>query len=364
MSHDDFFDDKKILIIDQEIKDQNDRTWCYWEQGSGHWDNILFKEWKKIYFACDHWSKSIDLNDYSYKMIRSKDFYQFIKNRLSVKPNFSMLQATINKITDKTTSVEVETNHTIFTADKVISSIFNPKILDQKSAFPYLKQHFIGWFVRTEHPVFDASQAGFMDFDILQQGNTRFMYVLPTSSTEALIEYTLFSPDLLSTAEYESAIRSYIIKKFNIGKYTIVEKESGNIPMTCYPFERQNTKNIIHIGSAGGWTKPSTGYTFSRSSKQAFRLVTHLKSNRDLSSFSIRNRYWYYDLIFIKVLFDHNEVGNEVFSSIFKNQKIEDIFKFLDEENSIGNDLKIILSTKPKSKFFVAALKSLQLLMK
>jgi len=43
MSQDSFFDEKSILIIDQ-VKDKgNDRTWCYWEDGSGEWDDLLTK---------------------------------------------------------------------------------------------------------------------------------------------------------------------------------------------------------------------------------------------------------------------------------------------------------------------------------
>jgi len=105
-----------------------------------------------------------------------------------------------------------------------------------------------------------------MDFSVEQQGNTRFMYVLPTSSTEALLEYTLFSKDLLSKDEYENEIETYL-HKLGITEYEIVEKEQGTIPMTSYQFWKHNTKNILNIGSAGGWTKASTGYTFKNTTK-------------------------------------------------------------------------------------------------
>ena len=94
------------------------------------------------------------------------------------------------------------------------------------------------------------------------------LYVLPTSSTEALLEYTLFSKDLLSKEEYENEIQIYT-KKLGITDYEIVEKEQGNIPMTNYKFWKHNTKNIINIGSAGGWTKASTGYTFANTIKKS-----------------------------------------------------------------------------------------------
>ena len=63
-----------------------------------------------------------------------------------------------------------------------------------------------------------------MDFSVEQRSNTRFMNVLPTSSTEALIEYTLFSKDLLPKKEYETEIENYI-QKLGISAYEIIEKE-------------------------------------------------------------------------------------------------------------------------------------------
>ena len=81
----------------------------------------------------------------------------------------------------------------------------------------------LGWNPGTEQEIFNPEQAMFMDFSVEQKGNTRFMYVLPTSKTEALLEYTLFSHSHLETSEYESEIELYI-QKLGITNYKIVEK--------------------------------------------------------------------------------------------------------------------------------------------
>ena len=106
-----------------------------------------------------------------------------------------------------------------------------------------------------------------MDFDVPQEGSTRFMYVLPINSMEALVEYTVFSEELLDYSRYESGIKSYLDRK-GITSYTILRKEQGVIPMTCYPFTAHNSLNILNIGTNGGWTKASTGYTFNNCSKK------------------------------------------------------------------------------------------------
>jgi lycopene beta-cyclase len=60
-----------------------------------------------------------------------------------------------------------------------------------------LLQHFKGWVIETAKPAFDPSQAIFMDFRVSQQNGTTFIYLMPTSSTTALVEYTLFTEKVL-----------------------------------------------------------------------------------------------------------------------------------------------------------------------
>jgi lycopene beta-cyclase len=48
------------------------------------------------------------------------------------------------------------------------------------------------------------------------------MYVLPTSTTEALLEYTLFSHQLLT--KYEQEIKQYI-ENLGIQNFEIIEKK-------------------------------------------------------------------------------------------------------------------------------------------
>jgi lycopene beta-cyclase len=178
------------------------------------------------------------------------------------------------------------------------------------------------------------------------------MYVLPTSSTEALLEYTLFSKELLALSEYENEIQNYI-QKLGITEYEIVEKEQGNIPMTSYPFWKNNTKNILNIGSAGGWTKASTGYTFKNTTKKAKQLISFLEDNSDFRKFQKRDKFWFYDLLLLDILDKKNHLGSTIFSSMFQKGNATVIFKFLDEETTFLEDLKVIWKC-PKGLFVKA----------
>ena len=357
------FEDKTILLIDENSKKANDRTWCFWDENTppfGHpsgrgeiFPNIISKKWSTAIFADKNMTRELILEPYQYKMVKGLDFYTLVFDELSKHSNIHFINQKVSDFQELGNHCVVKTDTESFTCNKVFNSIFNPEKVKAQTKYPLLQQHFIGWFIKSNQAVFNPDFATFMDFSVEQKGNTRFMYVLPTSETEALIEYTLFSADLLSKEEYETEIQNYI-QKLGITEYEIIEKERGNIPMTSYEFCKHNTKNIINIGSAGGWTKASTGYTFKNTTKKSKALVQFLQTETDFTKFHKKDKFWFYDLLFLDVLNRRNDLGSEVFSALFKSGDPTLIFKFLDEETSLWEDLQIII--KCPKRLFVSAM--------
>ena len=340
MSRDAYFDDKSILILDQVKKSDNDRTWCFWEKNKGDWDDILNHSWKDIIFKGDSGAMQTSIDPYVYKMIQSSDFYQKVWKTISTKQNFHFSKENVVKIQQVESNGVVSTTENEYHSKKIINSILFTDAYQKQQKYPVLQQHFVGYFVKTKEPVFATNAATFMDFTIPQKENTRFMYVLPYAENEALFEYTLFSKELLEYTTYTDAIKAYLEGK-NITDYEIVEKEQGAIPMTSYKFWNSNSDNIIHIGTAGGWSKASTGFTFKNIDKKTRHLIHHLKKETSLKSFQKTNRFWFYDLLLLDILSKHNEKGAAVFSRMFKKLSPQLILKFLDEETTFTEELKI-----------------------
>jgi lycopene beta-cyclase len=345
------FEDKTILLIDENSKKTNDRTWCFWDENTpplGHpsgrgefFPNIISKKWSTALFADKNITRELILEPYQYKMVKGLDFYTLVFDELSKHSNIHYVNQKVIDFQELGNHCIVKTDAESYTCNHIFNSIFNPEIVKKQTKYPFLHQHFIGWFIKSKEAVFNPDCATFMDFSVEQKGNTRFMYVLPTSENEALIEYTLFSKDLLSKEEYETEIKNYI-EKLGITNYELLEKEQGNIPMTSYEFWKHNSKNIINIGSAGGWTKASTGYTFKNTTKKSKALVQFLKIETDFRKFHKKDKFWFYDLLFLDVLNRRNDLGSEVFSALFKKGKPSLIFRFLDEETSLWEDLQVI----------------------
>ncbi|WP_339660184.1 lycopene cyclase family protein [uncultured Polaribacter sp.] len=353
MAKDVFFDDKKILIIDKVKKTTNDKTWCYWETKNGDWDDLLTTSWNTILFESDSLVLEENIAPYSYKMIRSSNFYAQIWKTLEHKNNIHFLEENVVSIHQQKEDAKIITEKAVYTTKTLLNSILFDPSYKKQTTYPLLQQHFVGFFIKTKEDTFKDTTATFMDFTVPQNGNTRFMYVLPISKTEALFEYTLFSSDLLAFDVYKTAIEKYLERK-NITNYTIIEQEQGAIPMTCYKFWNKNSTNIMHIGTAGGWSKASTGFTFKNINKKTKELVEHIKDQKPFSKFHKINKFWFYDLLLLDILHEKNYLGANIFSKMFQKSPTHKILKFLDEETSIFEDFQIILKMPPY--YFIRAL--------
>lgn len=347
LGSDDFFASKSILLIDKEVKTKNDRTWCFWEIGEGPFDHLLQKSWSQIYFAGKDLRLSTSIAPYTYKMLKGIDFYTHYDAKVEGYKNITRITNEVTAINQLNHGIEVMTKGKTYSGQMVFNSIFSYDSIKDQKKYPVLQQHFVGWFVKTETPTFNVEQATFMDFSIPQNGNTRFMYVLPFSETEALFEYTLFSENVLEKSEYENAIIAYLDEHYKAASYVIFEKEQGSIPMTAYPFQAKNTNSHVHIGIAGGWAKPSTGFTFYATSKKVKKLVAYLKQGKPLPQLHKKDKFWFYDMLMLDVLAKNNHLGQSIFESLFKKRKASLILKFLDNNTSLWEDIKMMSAPKP-----------------
>ena len=343
LSNDPFFDNKQIALIDKSDKDVNDKTWCFWEKSLGKWDDIAYKTWGFAKFYSSKKTLNLALKPYNYKMICSLDFYKKAKEELSTKSNFHFIINDVIKVTE-IELVTVTCNSISYTAHHVFDSRIHDDYFIEKDNYTRINQHFKGWIIKTETDVFDPDVFTMMDYRLKDGDQTTFIYVLPFSSKTALIEFTYFTPNMVENKRYDRFLEQYISEKLKIEKYAIMEVETGNIPMTNFPFHKYSTKQITKIGTAGGWVKGSTGYSFKHTEKKVEKIIENLKLNQNPSKGLINKRHAFYDAIFLKVLDDENDRGEWIFEQFYSKNPIETMFKFLDEESTLFEDIKIMSS--------------------
>ena len=354
MIHSGKFNDKKILIIDKDEKKTNDRTWCFWEKEPGLFEPVVYQKWKQVWFHGEKFSKLLSLQPYEYKLVRGIDFYNHCFDIIKKHSNIGILYGEVKEIKMDGQVATLKLNEGKFSATYVFNSIlFNKPVLKKKEY--YLLQHFKGWVIETESPCFNPGQATLMDFCVDQQQGATFVYVMPFSATKALVEYTLFSEKLLEPFQYEAGLKEYISENLGIVSYKITETEFGVIPMTNHRFPAKEG-NIINIGSAGGQTKASSGYTFRFIQKNSVEIVEMLSQGKHPAVGSMKRKFHFYDSVLLNILQNKTVPGKKIFTSLFKKNKPQQVLRFLDNESSLRDELKII-SSLPTWPFLKAALK-------
>jgi lycopene beta-cyclase len=343
---------KKILVVDANFNKGNDRTWCFWEDQAGPFESIVCKKWSNIEVLKGTMQRLLPTVPFEYKMIQGIDFYHHISAFAKGFDNVEWVASkilTIDPINANSARVNWDGGSAI--ADYVFSSINGERIQST------LWQHFKGIVVEFDTPVFEESVARLMDFNVPQMDATAFMYLLPLTEKNALVEYTLFSPKILEAAEYDLVLNAYMKEHYKGQAYTIVHSEQGAIPMTSKKFTK-NHGAIVSIGTMGDAVKASTGYAFQFIQQQTQQIVHQLKSNQALNPAVHHTRHQFYDAVLLYILEHKKMAGDEIFARIFKKNDAATVFKFLSNTSNLMEDIRIMLSL-PTNIFLPAAIKVL-----
>lgn len=370
------FRERRILLLDRDDKNRNDRTWCFWATDTESLPPVTAHRWDRCYFFGKNFQTKLEFAPYRYCMVRGLDFYRWAKNKLLKYPNVQWQVADIQNI-DSDAGL-VNTSAGAFTGHWIFNSAFTPTALlpgnsplfntpftsrqPAKSAAGniLLLQHFKGWIIETGAPAFDPATPTFMDFRPEQHGETRFVYVLPFSEMRALVEFTVFSPALLPAETYDAELRLYLKKHLKISDFEIKEQEFGIIPMTDFAFPGRAEGRVIHIGTAGGFVKASSGYAFKRTQRRlrAFVDAWEKTGSPNPAVFRAKWRFRALDSIFLRVLADGGAPGRQIFTDLFQKLPAPLVLRFLDEDATFADILRV-LRAPPAWPFLRAALRQL-----
>jgi len=373
--------DRTILIADKDAKQQNDRTWCFWVQQPTLFDEIAYRVWHRLRFVGDDFQREYDLAPYRYQMIRGIDFYDFTREKLSECGNVTFVCGNIDRVEDEADRATVIVDGQAFSgtwvfdstlpaslrgsvpansfparrdaggerASEKASGIFEDAVAEHRpERYHHLKQHFRGWEIETDRPVFDPQLPTLFDFRTRQAGHMRFVYTLPFAENRALIEYTLFSAHLLQSEEYDAGLKTYIEDVLGIRRYEIKHVEAGIIPMTDHPFPRRLGRRVMSIGTKGGRVKPSTGYAFLRIQRDSAAIVQSLvRHDRPFDIPAPRGRFGLHDSILLNIMTHHPDDLKPIFTLMFRNNPVQRIFRFLDETTFLQEEVRFIASLPP-----------------
>lgn len=347
-------DHLKILLIDKDLSPKDDKTWCFWDSGDFPIDDIYHHTWKNLQVNAYSQSFKAELSRYNYHCIRSYDYAAMILNMAKASDRVELIEAEIIDFNHEHNQGLILTQKGAFKADYIFQSALKSLNFQDSKVDISMFQHFLGWEIEVDNDLFDPDTALLMDFNVDQQHGFTFMYELPFSKNKSLFEYTLFSSDILKASDYEKGILLYVKNKYGLEKkdFNIVRREKGVIPMEDREYSSWYCQRVMNIGTVGGLTKPTTGYTFRRIHDRCRMIIHSLENNRPIpdqppSSY----RFRVYDMMLLNILTKDTDTSVRIFYNLFKKNEFDRILQFLEEKTALHQELSIF-SSLPYIPFF------------
>jgi len=194
-----------------------------------------------------------------------------------------------------------------------------------------LKQQFWGATLDLARP-HGIGEPVLMDFAVtpVARDGVTFVYVLPLSATQLLVEATTFSTHLHPASAYRDCVKQWV--EDNLGSDVTLDNaliEMGTLPMgPVLPL----APTLPNCGLAGGAARASTGYAFTGTERQTGRMVSQLLSGapvRTQSPFSARANWM--DRVFLQVAKHQPEQLVTLFMAMAQRLSGDDFADFLSD---------------------------------
>jgi lycopene beta-cyclase len=339
------------LVIEPRSTYRQDKTWCYWQQESTHFDDAITHRWQQWTVSHGGQTQLCSSAKNPYVRVDSGQFYRIAQQILSASRSVTL------SLGERAESVEADSQG-VFVSGTAGDLRAGLAIDTRPTPIPegVLLQHFMGWEIQTDHDVFDPSTVTLMDFAPASK-DIHFYYVLPFDRRRALVETTHFSMTRLDEATYTCELKNYLKERYGLDHWQITRTEQGVIPMPrrAPSLKHRAHQRIIPMGLHADTTKPSTGYCYPHAQDQARRQAQALSSDVGGVPASARSDLGrWFDAVFIGFLEQYPERAGATFLRLFQQVPSDVLIRFLTDKAHIGDYLQVMLAL-PKTTFIKQA---------
>ncbi len=341
--------------LDRLATTPDDRTWAFWERGRRPTplQQVVDRTYSSLLVAGPGRSVDVDLAPtHRYHVLRSSTFYRHVRD-LVADPRAGIdlvhVEGRSGGVTEDAGAVTVRTSTArgdgvAVEAPWALTSVVRP---DALAGGTTLWQHFRGVEVRTAQPAFDPGRAVLMDLRARQpRQGTGFGYVLPLGRRRALVEYTVFAPGARPSAtDLRTGLDAYLAAS-GLVDAEVLRHEEGSIPMSSARFRvREGRSRVVRIGTAGGATRASTGYTFAAMQRQAEVVARALgRGLPPVPPPAYPSRHRLLDDVLLRGLSSGAIDGTEFFPLLFERNPAGLVLDFLDGLTTRRQELRLMAS--------------------
>jgi lycopene beta-cyclase len=321
-----------------------DRTWCFFQTRPCGFDSAVSHSWPAWKVRLGGREIVRTARGVKYVHIASDDFYAEALRRIAREPAI--------KLRLGCAATRVERDGSAFVVHAAGGSaraihVFDARPPAMTGPVPpgetRLLQHFKGLHVRADRDAFDPGVATLMDFDVSQSDGTAFVYALPFSSREALVEATWFSPSTLPDTRYDAVLASWLRDRAGLSTWEVLHSERGVLPMTTESLGSDAIGGAVAIGLRGDCAKPSTGYAFLAIQRRSESIAAAVRAGRSPAQSPARPaRTRAVDRVFLNWLARNPSRGAELLFNLFEQVSPASLVRFLSDEGSPADDLAVM----------------------
>lgn len=338
-----------ILILDRKETFADDRTWCFWDVEPTPFSGRAVRRWSSWAVRAEGREVVHTSGRYPYLCLTGADFYEDALEKISAHDNVTVrLGEDVRSCKELDDGVLVATSAGSYLAGNVFDGRGlppdSPALEAARLGGAWISQQFLGLRLRAGRPVFDPDTCTLMDFSVDQGRGLRFAYVLPFDEHEALVENVYLTKTGASAEAHRAELSEYLRERYGLldGDYEVHGEEWGDIPMTSHRFPRRIGARLHVIGTLGGETRPSTGYTFLRVQRYCRALAASLTGGGGDPGTVHPWRYGPLDRVFLRLLRERPERCPGIYARMFAGTPPDPLVRFLTEGSSYLDDARLI----------------------
>ncbi len=370
----------RIAIVDPRTSFGATHTWSFWQQTPHPFMDLVRpnRQWCSLWvqaagvISCPH-----DFSAAPYCSIESTHFYakclDKMAGNLSIKSFYGHRANSVAKVGENSATVSLTNLISGESQNLHAKLVFDsrPAVLSAAVGNNAWIQAFAGWEVVCATapfaPMIAAHEAVLMDFmpsiiDATGKAIPTFIYLLPSSPTQALVQATVFVPPnatVPSDITLQALAVAYLRAKFGDAEIAYQSPEVGRIVMDAAIAPMTVLQTITKIGSAGGFVRASTGYSFTRTQRACDALgIAILKAlpisslNAKTGSLPIKMRWQsnfapWLDAVFLEAVATQGLDVGQLMVRLFNTVRPLRLVRFLDG-NARTNDVLVVIAACPK----------------
>ena len=321
----------RTVILEARQAYENDRTWCFWKHGPHRFERLVSQSWQRMEMSSPRRRVAFACASNPYQMIPADSFYAETTRVIAASKNVSLVTGVTVLAAPflDNDRWHVPTSAGTLSARSIVDTRPGHAVQPEDAL---LWQSFFGQEVECDAPVFDPATAGLMHFVTGRDGDVTFRYVLPSTTTRALIETTVFGVQRLRPADLAGEQTQAVEQLCGGAAVRVLRSEHGILPMGIAPQAPESQPRYVRVGLMSGAARPSTGYAFQRIQSWADVAAAHIASGRGVRGHDpdplLRRKM---DRLFLQVLRAHPARGPELFTGMFGDAGSERVIRFLSD---------------------------------